>query len=266
MIRKDTIIFTGHFDIGETFSSEMKKLIERGKSLEGTPLILVGDIAIASKLVTYIRRGVDGLILLYRIREFNCSSECVLFQLPKTEEKIRDRIDAEVYKFMANILKKEYPELYQQILEDTFSKKELNKILNHKIIPILIDQRITEYGYSKEEVIIMREKFLRNFVTRRVNEKKHENWTHLSKFHKDENGIYLGKEKIVSELGNPLCRGIMFAFYEKIWDMGYQNMYHVIEQRHQQSMQKGIDLFLTNYKELNYLFSQEMNMKFITNE
>lgn len=265
MSRKGTIIFTGHFDIGETFSPEMKTLIERGKSLEGKPLILVGDIAVANKLVTYIRRGLEGLILLYHIREFNCSSECVLFQLPQTEEEIKNRIDIEVFKFMSNIIKKEHPKLYRQILDNTFSRKELNRILNNKIVPILINERITEYGYSKEEVIVVREKSLRNIVTRRMNGKKVKNWTHLSEYYRSENGIYLGKEKIVSELGNPLCRGIMFAFYEEIWDKGYLNLYHVVEKRHQQSIQKGIDLFFAHYKKLEYLLLQEMNMEFRTN-
>jgi len=265
MSRKGTIIFTGHFDIGETFSPEMKTSIERGKLIGGKPLILVGDIAVANKLITYIRRGLDGLILLYRIREFNCSSECVLFQLPKTEEEIRDRIDIEVFEFMSGVIKKDYPELFQQILSNTFLKKELNRILNDKILPILIEKRITEYGYSKEEIIVVREKFLRNVVTRRVNEKKIKNWTHLSKYYKNESGINLGREKIVSESGNPLCRGIMFAFYEEIWNLGYLNLYHIIESRHQQSIQKGIDLFLAHYKELGYLLPQEMNMRIITN-
>ena len=263
MLRKGTIIFTGHFEIGEKYSAEMKEMITFGKTIEGKPLILVGDIDITNKLVTYIRRGLNGLILLYRIRESNCSSECVLDQLPKTDEEIINRIDISIFDFMSEYVKERYSQLYKQIANHSFTKKDLDEILNNEIVPIIIKKRITEYGYDKENVIIMRCKYLRNIVKRRVSENKLKNWTHHSKFSKGDSGIYLEKEQIVSEIGNPLCRGIMFAFYEEIWNLGNLNLFHVVEKRHQRSIQKGIDLFLNNYKELIYLSSKEMNISIL---
>ena len=266
MLKKETIIFTGHFDIGETFSSEMQALIAYGKTMEGVPLILVGDIAITQKLVTYIREGFNGLFVLYCKRELNCNSECVLLQLPKTKEGIRNRINIEVFEFMTNYIKERHPKMYQQILDNNYSKTALDWILNNHIVPILINKRIAAYGYSPEEVIVIREKSLRNIVKRRLSEKKSNKrkWTHLSKLNKDESGIYIGKEKIVSELGNPLCRGIMFAFYEELWKLDCENMYYIVEQRHQQSIHKGIELFRTNCEELG-LLPQKMIMEFRTN-
>lgn len=297
----NTIIFTGHFDIGETISEELRSLVEDSKKIEGIPLILVGDVGISEKVVKYILEGIKGLISSYYERMINCSSDCISQPLPKNDIEIENRICKKTFdlieekinsyneklciqiknikseldilfsnenvpeiarknyngssfhiKLLDNLIEKDdIPEIirnrYTRIKGNYFRiKSELDILLNNKIVPEIIRNRIEEdYKINFEDAIIIREKWLRNRVIERVNKKRiyPKTWTNFEAYREDEYGIRIGFGDIVNPSGYPLCRGIMFAFFEELWAKNISTIYFLIEERHFQAISKGYDLF-----------------------
>ncbi len=103
-------------------------------------------------------------------------------------------------------------------------------------------------------------------MTRRQKAKRAKNWTSIKGYLNNGDGVWIKQEQIINEKHNPLCRGIMFALHEKLWNLGYLNMYFMIEQRHFSSVKKSADLFLSSYNDLNYLNKQQMNIILLPEE
>ncbi len=263
--KENRLIFTGHFDIGEKCTDKVLSIVNEAKSLDGKMVVLVGDIAITQKVITYIQRGLDGLIMLYHIREFMCESACILEQLPENESEILSRIDLSTYEYISKYLQNNHKDLYNHIVRKNYCKKTLDNILNKEVVPELIKARILQYGLESENTLIFTEKNLRNIVMRRVNFKRKGkiNWAEIKSLFKDVYGYYIDNDLIVNGNGNPLCRGIVFALYESVWNLEFQIIDHYIEKRHERSISKGLNLFLNNYHHLTYLNTaiKETNVK-----
>lgn len=253
--KENRLIFTGHFDVGEKCTDKVLSIVNEAKFLDGQIVVLVGDIAITQKVITYIQHGLDGLIMLYHIREFMCESACILEQLPENESEILSRIDVDVYEFISSHLQQYHNKLYNHILKRNYCKKSLDSILNREVVPELIQSRVLQYGLAYNNTLIFTEKYLRNIVMRRVSAKRKaiKKWNEMKSFNKDSYGCYIDNELIVNGNGSPLCRGIVFAFYESIWNLKFEIIDHYIEKRHKSSISKGLNLFLNNYHHLNYL-------------
>ena len=249
-----TLIFTGHFDVGERLTESTQYIVDEAKSMNGDIVVLVGDIGVADKIIAYIKDGVNGVVDIYKKRLFSCQSACVLEQLPK--HNVENIIDEEFFVESTGFLKEKFPVLFHKIeANSNYNIAEFNRILNKYIIKQAIDKRIKEYDFTNRKVYVYTEKSLRNLVTKRTKIKTNatRTWTTLKSFVAGSNGVYIDGEQIVNKNNNPVCRGIMFAFYEKIFQLNYDSIIHLIEKRHYRSIKKGFDLFQKNYKDLRYL-------------
>jgi len=248
------LIFTGHFDVGEKPNDNILTLVEEAKNIEGDIVVLAGDIGVEERLVAYITKGIRGIVDIYNKREFSCKSSCILEQLPKNNQ-IENIIDIEFFEKTADYVKKDSPGLYKSILNGTFNEAKLIKILNEKIIPEEIEKRLSIYNFENRNLWLVKEKNLRNIVTKRTKKKTQpkKTWRVISDFHENYKGTFINGEMIKNEKDIPLCRGIMFAFYEKVLEKGYNSIVHLVENRHYRSIKKGLDLFLEYYQELPYI-------------
>jgi hypothetical protein len=234
------IIITGHFDIGETYSSTAQLLVENAKRSAGKKLVLVGDIGVEDKLFAYIRKGVDGVVLTYHIRHHCAQTECVLAQLPKTEAGIRAVIDVDQYTEMTTLLQREFPAVYHAIEKnENEALVKLKAVGTGMLTAKLVQQRLKQYGLNEDEVWLVREKALRNRAGRKIKTA----WKALASFNPAADGIRLGNEYVTNATQKPVCRGIIFALNELIAEKGFTTIDYFIEDRHLLFMQKGWNLF-----------------------
>jgi hypothetical protein len=259
------IVFTGHFDLGEKLTPKISSLVDKAGQIKGKPLVLVGDIAFRQKVITYIQRGIKGLILFYQIREALCESYCVFQQLPRSEAEILNRIDTQVFSYISSYLQENQPVIFGEIKSNQVDLYQLDEILAH-LAKDLIIRRLHEYGYEPSDVLIVREKQLRNMVKRKV--KPHVNpiktWVGMPDFTKNEYGVFIDSERIVNSNGNALCRGIMLMFFELIWNLNCEIITFVVDSVHIQSIQKAYALFENHLHELPYLRNHTMKVNYVT--
>lgn len=140
--------------------------------------------------------------------------------------------------------------------------EDLTVILNEIIVPSAIDKRIDSYAFeTTRKVIIEKEKHLRNRVKYKTD--KNAPWTKISTFEKNEEGTFIGSTKIVNAHKMPLCRGIMFSFYEKTWCTEYNKIIHLLEKKHERSTKKGFEFFKQYHHELGYLNRELKEVTFL---
>lgn len=250
------ITFVGHFDIGERLGSELSRLVLEAHNIPGKKIVLVGDIGVYDKLYAFIRKGLAGVVFHYHYRQYCAETECLLAQLPKSEADILNVFDEEQYDFMASYIQKSHPEIYFSI--KNHKEKDARVLQNcdlNKLIESIIEQRLKQYNFVSEDIIVVSERYLRNLVGRRIKPDGKKSWTKLQGFTKNSLGVKIGDELITSGNNNPLCRGIMFAFNEYISDLGYTNVNYLLEDRQQGFVKKGWELFQLHRKELNHLKS-----------
>ena len=219
-----TIIFVGHFEIGEKFTKETQDLINFSKNFKNDIAILVNDIGLFQKYEYYSKKDIKGLIIEYNRRIWCAESECIISQLPKSDDEIVNIVDIEQFNFIKNYL------LEKQASNNKIFSTET--ILNNEIIPILIQQRINDYSFKELPIKIFNEKHLRNVVERRIKVNKIKTWKILKGYAENSNGIYINNEMVINGNKHPVCRGITFAFFETIAELGYENIKFLIEKKH----------------------------------
>ena len=255
------LIYVGHFDIGECYSKKTEKLINQAKTMEGDIIVLVGNIGVENKIITYINQGIEGLRTLYEERLNSCTSICQLHQLPKNTEEIHKIIDLEFYEETTLFLKKEHLKIYNSIKNNSHYKEDLTSILNKVIVPQTIQKRIDSYGFTMDrKIIIEKEKYLRNRVKNKT--KNDAPWTEIGSFEENGKGTFIGSTQIISTQKVAICRGIMFSLYEKIWLTKYTKIIHFLEKKHERSTKKGFEFFEKYYRELDYLKRESKDVVF----
>ncbi len=152
-----TLIFVGHFEIGEKYSNETKKLIHFSKKYPNyDKAILINDIGLFQKYEYYSKKDIKGLQIEYHRRLWCAVGDCLISQLPNTDKEILKVVDIKQFDYIKTYLKE----------NKTVNNKEysIETIINKEIIPILIKKRIDEYSFKNDRIVLFTEKHLRNVV------------------------------------------------------------------------------------------------------
>ncbi len=234
------IVFSGHFDIGERPTDLQNRTVDDAFSYDDAQLaILVGDIGVHVKIADYIRGGIEAVKENYRFRKVDCTSTCILSQLPD-ENELDDAIDEEQYKKAVEILK-DYIDLEGDDLE-----KRLADPVRDFVIPELIKDRLKIYHLDEDSIKIYSERKMRNIVTWRTRsrtKKKKQSWRNLDLYREDGKSVFIGPQEIVNVRGIPICRGIMTALYETVAKEGYDKVVQIYSTKHAASLTKAQEVY-----------------------
>lgn len=235
----ETIIFAGHFNLGEIISDRQNQSMADAVTREGDLAILVGDIGFAENLETYRRGGVDAIALNHAKRRECSTSGCIRQQIPESIDLIRANIDSLQYEVAQEVLK--FPAVR--------SKENDSTRVKGGVIPALIRMRLAEYGLSGIKVRVFSERVLRNLVSYRTSASrgKNESWRLLPEFSSAESHggkeCYLGVEEIVNQRGSPVCRGIMLVLYETLARQDYKRVVQLYPKEFQHSLEMAQNLY-----------------------
>lgn len=234
-MKDKTLIIASHFNIGETITDSLIELAQMAKRKSADLAVLIGDIAMDRNLVIYLRQGLQGLINEYSNR-LNCShSICMQTQLPKNTNEAIDIIDESDYNFLTNEINKCDPELISSIVNGNESQVELLRLrtlVNESIYMNLVLAKLNKLGLPTEHIMRISEKNLRNVVSLRTRESRNKNWTK-----------YIDKTHILSFNRKPNCTGIMFAFFEKVAELGYNIISFYTDVKYRRAILKSWILF-----------------------
>jgi len=262
-----SIAFAGHFDVFEKPTETQQRTID--DSLKTELAILVGDIGVAEKLAAYIKGGVEEVKDNYRFRKEDCSSNCVLSQLP-SEEELDEIIDKTQYEKAIEILKQQNKTIYNKLKETEVEglgelRTEYSRIVREHITPELVNNRLTSYGIT--DVKLYSERQMRNIVTRRTMNRskprfKKKSWRQIDSFIETGKQVRLGPMEIVNERGNPVCRGIMLALYETLTTQGYEKITQLYPTEHHGALTKAQVLFETVKEQLPQTKGKEVQFEY----
>lgn len=253
-----SIVFAGDFEIGETISARQRQTIKDMLNPQGTLLeytgdgikrvgfaeyagdnfqkaILVNDIGYASKILSFLREGINGVAKTYSMRECY-SSACAL---PVMEGGIETVIDGELIQEAIDLLHGQDSEVVDGVRRiqpgSDFSRdphyKKFTDLLREYVVPLQIEDQLKDYGLVPEEVKVFTEREMRNIAQARTSKRQRSpelnglSWRSqgLIQENKTGRGIIHG-QVVVSEKGVPTCRGIMLAWYEKLMMLGYRHI------------------------------------------
>jgi len=263
---KETIIFTGHINLGEKITPKIINIVNKAKNENNKLLILIGDIDFENKLIDYIQNGKEGTIQNY-LKRLECNETgCVLSQLPKNKKDINANIDFNCYEEIERYIFNKYNTLLNEIKNVDFridkNKKVYSmfkKIIDLEIKPILI-RKITD-NYNVNNPIIIFEKKIRNKVRHKLSLSRNKNWGQI--IFKKNKEIFIDNNKIMNDKGNILCRGIIFGLYEYIAENQYTEVKHFIEEKHFISIYKGWELYAKFQSKIKHLNNNIEKVEFI---
>ncbi|MFH1440100.1 MAG: pyridoxal-phosphate dependent enzyme [Candidatus Woesearchaeota archaeon] len=285
-----TIIFSGHFDLGEKIYQMQMFTVDNAKShLETLKkenetvdlAVLVGDIGFEDKVFAYIREGIEGVKKIYKNRINECDSQCVLEQLVDKEDRLDEIIDIKIYEKSEGFLKEKAPEIVDKIKKNQElnqdEKAMFNKIMKEYIIPSAIYFGIFELGLRESGSNLFRlqrdgqvfefnkfpklyfEKEMRNQVKRRCEGKrKGKKWSELSGFRKEGEEVRINGQQVVNDKGIPICRGIMLALYETLTAEGYGKICQHYKYDNQRSLVSAEQLFESTKDELPHVARRDV--------
>lgn len=250
------ILFAGHFDIGEVFSDESKILIKEARKNHVDYAVLIGDIGMEYKFIDFLTGGFEKLVEYYLTR-YECSgSNCIRTQLTSSKAEINNIICKKTYHDLENAFKSEHPVLLKLIKHSgTIEKEVIEKIkafLKTQMDTVIIPNRLREYDL-KGKVLVFKERNLRNKVSQRLKKSRQKNWNY-----------FMHPKLVLNENNNPVCRGILFAFFEKINELGYQKIDFSIEQKHFKAISTAWFFFESYQSKIHYLNTTLSAGKFIT--
>jgi hypothetical protein len=263
---KETIIFTGHINLGEKITPEIVNIVNKAKNENNKLLIFIGDIDFESKVINYIKKGKEGIIQNY-LKRLECNDTgCVLSQLPKNEKEIDKNIDFNCYQEIEKYIFNKHNTLLNEMKNTDFkidkNKKVYSifkKIIDTEIKPMLIKKIIDNYNVNN--LIIITEKKIRNKVRHKLSLSRNKNWGQI--IYKKNNEIFIDDNKIMNTKGNVLCRGIIFGLYEYIAENQYKEVKHFIEEKHFLSIYKGWELYVKFQSKIKHLNNNIEKVEFI---
>ncbi|MBN2306690.1 hypothetical protein JXD20_01780 [Candidatus Peregrinibacteria bacterium] len=220
-----TIIFTGHFCIGEKIRPVQVKTITEARRLEGDLALLINDIDFKRKVV-YYQMGGKELVEKHYGKRIKCGTAKPLCSFPQFEE-IKSVINWKDYKDALIILNKA-------------GKESKDHILNQQVIPRLINHYIQKQGLKNNEIRIFTEREMRNIVSTRLKKdrsKKPSSWLTLLANAGIDNEIKANISKI------PTCGGILLALYEKVARLGYKKIIQLYAKEDEAAILNGIRLY-----------------------
>ena len=238
-----TIVFAGHFTIGEKTNNTQLKTIAEAKKVGGDFAILVNDIDIKRKL-QFFRIGGKEMVIRHYVSRRKCGTAAPLCALPEYT-KLPDIIDWDFYEAASAKIKK--------------SKTNICEILRKKIIPEAIQKRLIEYRLPQKSVKIFTERELRNFASERLrgsrqNGKK--SWIPLLK----KVDILKDVQANISKI--PLCGAIMLALYEKVSKAGYESIIEFCAKEDKNAIENGRKLCAKLHRKFPKDVRWKLNMKF----
>ena len=280
------IVFTGHFDIGEKLTDLQLQMVEDSRDCvnktDSRLAVFVGDIGLPLKIFAYMTSGIEELKNIYRFRkeQADCDgSQCMLQQLPD-ENRLSELIDTDQYEAIIDWLSRIHPELYNNLTklassgvepgEDTAEGKnaqkvmsQLTKVTREEIVPKMVAERIDQYRLNDVNVLTYSERDLRNRVMQRTKTKaraeKKKTWRQINDFAKEGRSVRICRNEIVNNRGNPVCRGIMLALFEKVVGDGYTSIDSYYSENQKSAVIQAQSLFQIVSKKLPHLKTNNVN-------
>lgn len=218
-----TIIFAGHFTIGEKINESQIKSIESAKKINGDLAILVNDIDFKRKLQFFDIGGKEMVIRHYGSRK-KCGTTAPLCDLPEYNE-LPNLIDWAFYEMALAKIKR--------------SKLKIDEVLRKEIIPQAIKQRLAEY---KIDAKIFTERELRNVASIRLTNSRRngsKSWIPLL----EKANISKDVKASISKI--PVCGAIMLALYEKLSEASYISLIQLYSEEDKKAIENGTKLCAT---------------------
>ena len=218
-----TIIFAGHFTVGEKLNKTQLKCVEAAKKINGDLAVLVNDIDFKRKLQFFEIGGKEMVIRHYGSRK-KCGTTAPLCELPEYDE-LPNLIDWNFYEMALAKIKE--------------SKLKIDEVLRKEIIPQAIKQRLADY---KIDAKIFTERELRNVASIRLSNSRRngaKSWIPLLKKTKILKDVKANISKI------PVCGAIMLALYEKISEAGYISLVQLYAEEDKKAIENGTSLCAT---------------------
>lgn len=213
-----TIVFAGHFTVGEKISAVQLATIDRAKKSGAELGIVVNDIDIKRKLLFFKSGGRDSVIRHYLSRR-KCGVTAPLCDVP-TAVEIGALIDWDFYQ------------------NATLAGGNLNteSAIRTELVPAVIAQRLHAYGLDLAEVKVFTERGLRNLANARLLDSR-----------KKGPKSWLPQLQDIDELANvqarlsqvPTCGGIMLALYEKVADLGFSKLIQLYSDQDRGAIENG---------------------------
>lgn len=221
-----TIIFAGHFTVGEKINDAQIKSIDAAKNINGDLAILVNDIDFKRKLQFFEIGGKDMVIRHYGSRK-KCGTTAPLCELLEYNE-LPNLIDWAFYEMALAKIKK--------------SKLKIDEVLRKEIIPLAIEQRCREYKIDESTTKIFTERELRNVASLRLaNSRKNGEKSWIPLLEKAD----ILKDVKTSTSGIPVCGAIMLALYEKLSEAGYVSLVQFYAKEDKKAIENGTHLCAT---------------------
>jgi len=242
-----SVVFTGHFDIGENISKEMRLTVEESKkNIHNKFVVLVGDIGVSTKIKAFTLEGYEGIKKAYYQRIQCTKSSCVLSQLPINEQQIQEIFNVQHYEKIINILKIKCGSSY-------LSAPNFNEVLLSDAIPMIVNERLHEYGISPSNTIILSERKLRNIAIRRLKLNSKKSWRSIPELTRSTEGFFLGTTRLTNAKGVPICRAITFAMNEYFALNNFKEIKYYVKEKQYASVLQGWLIFEKHQYDMPYI-------------
>lgn len=216
-----TIIFAGHFTVGEKINESQLKSIKEAIKTNGDLAILVNDIDFKRKLQFFEIGGKKMVIRHYGSRK-KCGTTAPLCELPEYDE-LPNLIDWDFYEMALAKIKS--------------SNLKIDEVLRKEIIPTAIEKRLKQYKISNNITKIFTERELRNVASIRLAN---------SRRNGEKSWIPLLEKANISKI--PVCGAIMLALYEKLSKAGYISLVQLYAKEDMKAIENGTKLCSTLHK------------------
>lgn len=224
-----TIIFSGHFSIGETVNGIQLKTVEAAKKIDGRFGLIVNDIDLKRRLQFYRMGGREMVIKHYGGRK-KCGTTAPLCELPDYET-LPELIDWDFYDSALSVLQN--------------SNTDMTEVLRLKIVPTEIQKRLELYGLPAD-MLVYSERALRNLAGNRLSSAKR-------KMKQTSWLPFLEKIDLLDSVQAPIskiptCGGIMLALFEKLSKERFSKIVQCIDKADQYAFDNGRELCETLHR------------------
>lgn len=237
----NTLIFAGHFELGERITPVQHLTIQTAQRLPGRLAVVVNDIGFTNKCLVFLRNGLIGVKEEYLQRMVCATTGCTLSQLPAPEE-LDQVIDVNLFQAVST----QY-QAWRIGFDHEPTKSEINIFFSSTIIPQVIHQRLKEYGLNPVEVKIYSEKQLRNRAELRMRRERansQKSWLKLlTQAEQQKSLVSILMPEVKKNSGMPSCRGILLALYEQVALEGFTQIIQLYEQKQYLAIQQASDLY-----------------------
>lgn len=221
-----TIVFAGHFTVGEKIQPIQLKCIAAAQKLNGDIAILVNDLDVKRKIQFFDTGGQKMVIKHYGARK-KCGANAQLCKLPEFDE-LPKLIDWNFYEEVLKTIKN--------------SDQNINDVLRKNIIPHEIVKRLHEYGLDPEKTQVFTERELRNTASWRISNSKRnkpKSWRPML----ESAGLLTNVKSSISNI--PICGAIMLALFEKVALQGYTQIIQIDAEDDRYANENGTKLCRT---------------------